>query len=168
MNPVTSLRRPRRLALAVLAVVGLAVAACGGAAATASPVASAAAAGGAVSTAPVELAGTNWLLIRYLSSDGALFTVPAAITPKASFTADTMSGNAGCNTFSGGYALTGQDLKLDPMAATMMACEEPIASVEKAYLAALNVVDKAALLDNGNLQLWDSKGKTTLVFRKGN
>jgi len=162
MNPVTSSRRARRLVLALMAVLALGVAACGGAAATASP------AGTGVSNAPLTLAGTNWLLIRYLSPDGALFTVPAAITPKASFTADTMSGNAGCNTFNGGYTLTGQDLKLDPMASTMMACQEPIASVENAYLAALNVVDKAALLDNGNLQLWDSEGKTTLVFLKGN
>jgi heat shock protein HslJ len=163
MNPVTQTRRTSRLVIALLAVVALALAACGGAAATASPAASS-----AISSAPLDLTGTNWLLIRYLSPDGALFTVPAAITPKAAFTADTMSGNAGCNTFNGGYTLTGQDLKLGPMASTMMACQEPIASVENAYLAALNVVDKAALLDNGNLQLWDSEGKTTLVFLKGN
>jgi heat shock protein HslJ len=161
MNPVTSARRGPRLAVALFVILVLAVAACGGAAATAAPSAA------APSSAPLDLAGTQWLLIRYLSPDGATFTVPAAITPQAAFTADAMSGNAGCNTFNGGYTLNGQDLKLGPMASTMKLCEEPIASVENAYLAALNVVDKAALLDNGNLQLWDSEGKTTLVFVPG-
>jgi hypothetical protein len=49
----------------------------------------------------------------------------------------------------------------------MMACEEPMASVETAYLAALAVLDKAALLADGNLQLWDSGGKTTLIYVMG-
>ena len=158
MTPQTRSRRARRLALALLVVVAMAVAACGGAQPTQTPVPS----------GPLQLAGTNWLLIKYLSPNGAVFTVPAAVTPQAAFTTDTMSGNGGCNTFSGGYTLTGQDLKLGPMIATQMACQDPIASVETAYLAALNVVNKAVLLDNGNLQLWDSAGKTTLVVLKGN
>ena len=157
MNPVAHTRRARRIVLATLAVLVLTVAACGGTQPTQTPVPS----------GPLNLTGTTWLLIRYFSPDGALFTVPAAVTPQAAFTADTMSGNAGCNTFNGPYTLTGQDLKLGPMISTQMACQEPIASVENAYLAALNVVDKAALLDNGNLQLWDTEGKTTLVFLKG-
>ncbi|HYO41968.1 MAG TPA: META domain-containing protein [Candidatus Limnocylindrales bacterium] len=158
MNPVTTTRRGRCIVLALLAVLVLAVAACGGAQPTQTPVPS----------GPIELAGTKWLLIKYLSPDGATFTVPAAITPMAEFTADVMSGNAGCNTFSGGYVIDGDKLTLEPMSSTMKLCEEPIASVENAYLAALGVVDKVAYLDNGNLQLWDSEGKTTLMFLKGN
>ena len=157
MNLVTPTRRVSRAVLALLAVLVLAVAACGGAQPTQTPVPS----------GPIELAGTRWLLIRYLSPDGALFTVPAAVTPMAEFTADTMSGNAGCNTFNGGYAIDGDNFKLEPIASTMKLCEEPIASVENAYLAALGVVDKVAFLQDGNLQLWDSEGKTTLVFLKG-
>jgi heat shock protein HslJ len=150
-------RHARQLVLVALAVMALALAACGGAKPTPTPVPS----------GPLNLTGTSWLLIKYLSPDGTVFTVPSAITPQAAFTADTMSGNAGCNTFNGPYTLEGENINLGPMASTMMACQEPTASVEIAYLAALNVVDKAALLDNGNLQLWDSAGKTTLVFVKG-
>jgi len=157
MNPVTTTRRASRTVLALFAVLVLAVAACGGAQPTPTPVPS----------GPIELAGTKWLLIRYLSPDGALFTVPAAVTPIAEFSADVMSGNAGCNTFNGGYSIDGDNLRLDPMNSTQVACEEPIASVENAYLAALGVVDKVAFLQDGNLQLWDSEGKTTLVFLKG-
>jgi heat shock protein HslJ len=158
MNPVAHTRRASRIALAMLAVLVLTLAACGGAQPTQTPVPS----------GPLKLTGTTWLLIKYFSPDGALFTVPAAVTPQAAFSADTMTGNTSCNTFSGPYSLTGENLKLGPIIATQMACQEPMATVEVAYLAAMNVVDKAALLDNGNLQLWDTEGKTTLVFLKGN
>ncbi len=157
MNAVTHRPRRRRPVLVFLAILALALAACGGSQPTSTPVPS----------GPLDLAGTQWLLIKYLSPDGAAFTVPAAVTPRAAFTADAMSGNAGCNTFDGPYTLEGDNLKLGPMVSTKLACQEPIASVENAYLAALAVVDKAALLDDGNLQLWDSEGKTTLVFLRG-
>ena len=91
-------------------------------------------------TGPLDLTGTTWLLIKYLSPDGAAFTVPVAVTPTAAFTADQMSGNAGCNTFNGPYALgagnakDGQDLKLGPLVSTKMACQDPMATVESAYL----------------------------------
>jgi len=157
MTPSTRPRRARRLVLVLLAVMALAVAACGGSKATPTP----------VPAGPLNLTGTSWLLIKYLSPEGSVYTVPGAVTPQASFTADTMNGNAGCNTFNGPYTLTGENLKVGPIISTKMACPEPGASVENAYLAALNVVDKAALLDNGNLQLWDTEGKTTLEFVKG-
>ena len=154
----------RRLAMALIGTtLAVAVSACGGTAATTAPTASAAASASG-SAAPIQLDGTSWRLTDYLSPDGALFTVPAAVTPLAAFAAGTMSGNAGCNTFNGPYTITGQDIALGPLMSTKMACQEPIASVENAYLAALNVVDKVAILDNGKLQLWDSEGKTTLAF----
>lgn len=150
------------LAGAALAVV---VTACGGGAATTAPSAGASA---AASSGPIDLDGTKWLLTDYLSPDGALFTVPAAITPLAEFKDGNMTGSAGCNTFNTTYTIEGDAITLGPVMSTKMACEEPIATVENAYLAALAVVDKVAILDNGKLQLWDSGGKTTLAFLKGN
>jgi heat shock protein HslJ len=155
-------RGPRRALVASAVLAAAVVAACS--TPSASPTAAPASAG---SPAALELDGTKWLLTDYLSPDGALLTVPAAVTPLAQFQDGTMTGNAGCNTFSGPYSVSGESLTLGPMVSTKMACEEPMASVEAAYLAALEVVDKAALLDNGKLQLWDSEGKTTLAFLKG-
>jgi heat shock protein HslJ len=165
MHPATRHRSASRLVLVLLAVVALVAGACSSASSTPAPT--------PVPTGPLELAGTNWLLIKYLSPGGAVFTVPMSVTPTAQFTADQMSGNSGCNTFNGPYTLgagnakDGQELTLGPMTSTMMACQEPMLGVETAYLAALDVVDKAALLEGGELQLWDSGGKTTLVFLKG-
>jgi len=157
MHPATRHRNASRLVLVLFAAMALAVSACGSASPTPTPVPS----------GPLELAGTRWVLIKYLSPDGVAVTVPSSVTPTAEFTADTMSGRAGCNTFSAGYTVDGDTFTLTEVASTMMACEEPMASVETAYLTALAVLDKAALLDDGNLQLWDSGGKTTLVYVKG-
>ena len=156
---------PRRaLSLVFIAAVVATVAACSGGAATPAPSASAAA---SVSAGALELDGTSWLLTDYISPDGAAFTVPAAVTPLLAFEGGNLTGNAGCNTFSSTYTVTGDVIEIGPIMSTKMACEEPMASVEAAYLAALESIDKVAILDDGKLQLWDDGGKTTLAFLKG-
>ena len=167
MHQAVRTRSTSRLVFVLLATLAVLVAACGSSAATPTPAPSATS---ATPAAPLELAGTSWRLTKYLSPDGAVFTVPAAVTPLAEFTADQVSGNAGCNTFNGPYTLgagdatAGQAIELGPLMSTKMACQDPMATVETAYLAALDVVNMAALLQDGSLQLWDSGGKTTLVF----
>jgi heat shock protein HslJ len=163
-------RGPRRaLSIAFLAAVAAVVVACtGGGAATAAPSESAAgSASAAASAGALELDGTSWLLTDYVSPDGAVFTVPAAVTPLLAFEGGNLTGNAGCNTFSSTYTVTGDVIEIGPIMSTKMACEEPMASVEGAYLAALESIDKVAILDDGKLQLWDDGGKTTLAFLKG-
>ncbi len=148
----------RRVALAVVALaISLTAAACGSSAATPSPLPS----------GPLDLNNTAWLLLKYLSPDGTSATVPAAVTPTLTFADGTASGSGGCNTFTASYTLEGDVLDMGPIASTKIACEEPILGVETAYFAALDVVDRAAILDDGELQLWDSGGKTTLGFVRG-
>ena len=166
MHPATRRRNTSRLVLVLVAAMALAVAACGSASSTPAPTPTPVPTS-APSSAPLELAGTSWSLIEYASPSGEIFTVPAAVTPTAEFTADTMSGRAGCNTFNAGYTLDGDNFTLTGISSTMMACEGPVATVETAYLQALAVLDKAAMLDDGRLQLWDAEGKTTLVYVKG-
>ena len=162
---LSSSRGPRRaLSLVFIAAVVATVAACSGGAATPAPSASAAA---SASAGALELDGTSWLLTDYISPDGAVFTVPAAVTPLLAFEGGNLTGNAGCNTFSSTYTVTGDVIEIGPIMSTKMACEEPMSSVEAAYLAALESVDKVAILDDGKLQLWDDGGKTTLAFLKG-
>src|SRR5215203_5828019 len=155
-------RGPRRALVALAVLAAATVAACS--TPSASPTAAPASAD---SPAALELDGTKWLLTDYVDPGGSLFTVPAAVTPLAQFDDATISGHAGCNTFSGPYTLDGENLTIGAIVATRMACDQPLDEVEAAYLAALEVVDKAALLDSGKLQLWDSEGKTTLAFLKG-
>jgi heat shock protein HslJ len=156
-HPARAGGRTRLATTVATLLLMLSVAACGSSDATASPQPS----------GPLDLDDTVWLLVSYLSPEGTSYTVPSAVTPTLAFADGTASGSGGCNTFSSPYELTGEDLTMGPVASTKIACEEPIASVENAYFAALDVVNKAAMLDTGRLQLWDSGGKTTLVFVPG-
>src|SRR4051794_11572592 len=108
MDPVTRRGRVRRspvarLVLAVVTVLAL-VAACGGA--TATP---------AASLGPIDLDGTSWRLIGYLTPDGTHFTVPAAVTPGASFSGGQFQGQTGCNTASGPYTQDGTSISIGPI-----------------------------------------------------
>ena len=74
MHPATHHRFASRLVLVLLAAMALAVSACGSSASpTPTPVPS----------GPLELAGTRWVLIKYLSPDGTVVTVPSSVTPTA-------------------------------------------------------------------------------------
>jgi putative lipoprotein len=48
-----------------------------------------------------------------------------------------VSGSGGCNRLTGGFDVTGRELRLGPLAATLMACPEPVMQREAAFLAAL-------------------------------
>ncbi len=74
--------------------------------------------GGRDSGAP--LVGTEWELVAYRK------TKPL---PNTSFTikfeADQVSGNGGCNSYFGPYAIDGDKITIGPLGSTMMACPEP-------------------------------------------
>jgi len=159
MDHLVRARRALRPAATAL-VLALAVAACGSAA-TPAPTGGPSVA--PTSAGPMSLNGTSWLLIDYTSPSGTNFTVPMAITPTLVFEADRATGNAGCNTFSASYTVTGNALKFGPATATQMACQEPIASVEKAYVATLAVVDTVTM-KGPNLVMTQANGLAGLEF----
>lgn len=112
--------RVRHLVCAILA-----------AAALAAPFAEAAADAPAATPPPLE--GTTWRLTRMRGE-----APPAgAETATLRLEGGRVSAFAGCNRLAGGYSIAGDRLRLGPLAGTMMACPEPAASLEKAYVAAL-------------------------------
>jgi heat shock protein HslJ len=54
-----------------------------------------------------------------------------------SFKDGKVSGSAGCNNFHGTYATEGSKLQLGPLGTTRRACEEPLMTQEREFLAAL-------------------------------
>ncbi len=74
---------------------------------------------GGAPLAPATLADTNWTIVAIGG---------AAVSGERyhlSFTADQISGQAGCNRFSGGYQHSGETLTVGGLAMTRMACPGP-------------------------------------------
>lgn len=70
-----------------------------------------------------------------------------------------VSGNTGCNRFSGTAAIVGTSLTFAPLATTRMACDPPLMKQESAILAALQSVKSFALVGSDRLNLLDAGGQ---------
>jgi heat shock protein HslJ len=78
------------------------------------------------------LEGTDWVLD--LAQVGA---ADAGVTGTLRLGDGTASGSSGCNTFSGGYTLDGDELTFSELAGTAMACDDALMTAERAVLDAL-------------------------------
>ena len=73
-------------------------------------------------------------------------SVVGEVTLTATFDADTVSGDAGCNTFSGPYQVDGESITIGPLVSTRRACaDEELQQQEDAYLAALQLAESYAV-----------------------
>jgi len=79
------------------------------------------------------------------------------------FQGGTVQGNAGCNSFNGGYALAGDGLTFGPLGSTMMACEPSQSEVEAAVLSGLEAT-ASYRIEDGMLTLLDDAGGELLVY----
>jgi len=94
----------------------------------------------AKASTPAGLPGTSWQVVNYNNGKQAVVGLLTGTEISLNFGADgQVSGNSGCNTYSGGYQASGNALKVGPLASTMMACESPagVMDQEQQYLAAL-------------------------------
>lgn len=91
-----------------------------------------------VAQPPANLSDNTWLVTAYNSGGQAVVGVISGMRLTAVFAADgTVSGNGGCNSFSGTYTTDGRNITISPLVSTMMACQEDVMQQETAYLAAL-------------------------------
>jgi heat shock protein HslJ len=110
--------------------------------------------------AAANLPGTNWELVP----DSMDVDIPGGTVVTAAFTEDAVSGNSGCNTFSGAYTVTGDGgLRISDVATTQMACEPGQTAVETAFLAELALV-AAFEIDDEELVMSDADGDELLRF----
>ena len=112
---------------------------------------------------PAQLEGAAWQLKELPGPQSAALgqlTRPVTIR----FDSGRLSGFAGCNNFSGGYTLDGDQLKIGPVASTQMACPEPGSSIESAFHAALSGTLRYAV-DGDDLSATTASG-ATLRFRR--
>lgn len=87
-----------------------------------------------------SLAKTSWEITGYNNGNQAVVSPLLDSTLTLTFGDDgTISGNAGCNSFSGQYSLSSSTLSISPLAVTARECIEPdgIMQQEQAFLQAL-------------------------------
>jgi heat shock protein HslJ len=87
-----------------------------------------------------DLAGTSWVVTGYDNGSQTVIDVLPGTTPIANFGEDgTLTGNSGCNEYSGPYKITGNQIGIGPLSSTKKACSDPagVMEQESQYLAAL-------------------------------
>jgi heat shock protein HslJ len=95
------------------------------------------------------LANTSWTVT---SLAGAPTVGPAR--PTMTFSADgRVSGNSGCNQYSGTYRTDGSSLSITNVASTMMMCAGPGADVEALFLKGLNSATAWQRTEDGQLEI---------------
>jgi heat shock protein HslJ len=95
------------------------------------------------------LAQTSWTV----ASIAGAATLPEA-RPTMTFAQDgTMSGNGGCNQYSGPFRVDGDKISIGPVAATLMGCEGQRGAQESTFLAALQGATNWRHAENGDLVL---------------
>jgi heat shock protein HslJ len=99
----------------------------------------------------------SWDVNSFFTGTAVSSPVPGS-TLTLVFHRSDVSGDSGCNTFSGRYELRGVDgISLGPLASTLRACVDPaIGAQEQQYLAALALV-----------QRYQVTGDTMTLFRDG-
>lgn len=110
---------------------------------------------------PAALLAGDWTVTR-------LGTAPLADASGVilAFADGQVSGNSGCNRFTGSYSLTGESLSLGPIATTRMACPAPQMETEQAVLAALASVTGFDIAEDGSLLLTSGEGMAALSARR--
>ena len=106
------------------------------------------------------LAGTSW---RAEDIAGGGIVDNAEVT--AAFAASKVSGNAGCNSYSGTYTQTGAALKIGPLATTRRACAPALMDIESKFLGVLNGTTAGKIDATGALVLTAADGRTVLLRR---
>lgn len=126
---------------------------------------------GSASTQPAEsegdasLTGQTWTLVSYADANGNMVDVLPETEITAVFGDDgSLGGSSGCNSYNTTYQVDGNNISIsEMMAATMMACPEPIMAQETAYLANLSTATTYAISGN-TLTLSDANGNPVAVF----
>jgi heat shock protein HslJ len=115
-----------------------------------------------------DLKATNWEVISYNNGNQAVTSVMLGTTLSANFNADgTLSGDGGCNTYSGSYKVNGNNISIGPLASTKKYCADPagVMDQETQYLAALQTA--ATYQVQGNmLELRTQDGALAVQFSK--
>jgi heat shock protein HslJ len=119
-----------------------------------------------VAAGPAVLQGSSWQASGINNGRGGVVSGKHTHLATATFSNDTISGSAGCNTFTASYQADGNRLSIGPAATTRKLCAEPdgIMQQEQEYLDALARVHTYTL-KTGSLELRDENGSLQVGYR---
>jgi heat shock protein HslJ len=103
----------------------------------------------------------SWVLVP----ESLPVAIPPGAQPVLVVGNGSVSGFSGCNTYSAGSAVVADQLLLEPIGTTKIACEPGVQAVEQAYLAALGSV-ASWRVDGDRLVLSDGGGSPVLTFTR--
>ena len=106
------------------------------------------------------LAVTSWSLV---SMNVNQVLVPGTAITVSFNAAGEVSGDAGCNTYTGVYTVKGDALTIGPLTTSRQACDEPIATQETTYLTALQSASTFAISGN-QLVIYDARNQEILRY----
>jgi heat shock protein HslJ len=107
----------------------------------------------------------DWEVTSYYTGD-ALVSPLAGTTPSAKFDGKQVSGDTGCNTFSGPYTVEGDTITIGPLASTLRACADPgVDEQGTKYLQALALA-KTFAVTGDRLDLFRADGGFAASFQK--
>jgi len=123
---------------------------------------------GAATSLPPDILQATWTL-QYFNTDAQSAGQDVSgdnITIK--FEADgTLSGSGGCNTYSGTYTVSNQQMTIGQnLVSTRIACEQAVMDRESLYFRLLPTVN-AYQVTNGNLELLYADGHNAMTFISG-
>lgn len=115
---------------------------------------------------PTSLEGTSWLMLSYNNGQGGLVSALLSTEITAKFMDGTVSGSAGCNSYSAPYELDGDHISVGPAATTRMFCGEPegIMEQENQYLEALQSVVTFEI-NADVLEMFDGDGTRMVTYQ---
>jgi heat shock protein HslJ len=115
-----------------------------------------------------DLAGTSWVVTAYDNGSQTVTDVLEGTTLTANFGEDgTLTGNSGCNEYSGPSKITANQIGIGPLTSTRKACSDPagVMEQESQYLAALENA-QVFVVDGNTLELRLVDGAVAVKFAK--
>mgnify|MGYP001274395903 CR=1 FL=1 len=112
-----------------------------------------------------NLAGTSWKLVNYGSNTSLTAAVPDVPTSLDIGKDGKMSGNVGCNSFSGDYKVNGSQITFGTVVSTLMACPDPVMKQEAAVLKVFSGT-ASFTLDAGTIVITSADGQSTVTFEQ--
>ena len=109
------------------------------------------------------LTDTSWKLVSYGSASNPTAAVPDAKTALTFDKDGKLSGSAGCNSISGDYTISGDQISFGPVISTLMACADPLMQQESAVLKMFSGQAKYEIA-SGQLTITSADGATAAKF----